>query len=109
MALANTLDLIYKLENVSADEGAPNLIQFGELIRSANAVWGYEQKIDVRIKPFAEGSWITEYIIQSTYLETWRIFCEARKAMIYASSYLFGTKYQRGIKLSIAGVVLKSV
>ena len=39
-------------------------MHFGELIRSANAILGYDQKIDIKIKPFRDGSWITDFIIQ---------------------------------------------
>jgi hypothetical protein len=73
--LSSKVGLIYMLENIDAEEGvdvfeiAPTIMYFGELIRSANSVLGYEQKIDVRIKPFAEGSWITEFILQSTYID----------------------------------------
>lgn len=74
-SLSSKVGLIYMLEDIDAEEGvdvfeiAPTIMYFGELIRSANTVLGYEQKIDVRIKPFAEGSWITEFILQSTYID----------------------------------------
>lgn len=61
--------IIYKLEGIIAEDGVdvfeitPILMHFGELIRSANNILGYEQKIDVKIKPFREGSWITDFII----------------------------------------------
>lgn len=64
----NTMEVIYKLEGVEAENGvdifeiAPILMQFGELIKSANDVLGYEQKIEVKVKPFKQGSWITEFI-----------------------------------------------
>ncbi len=64
--------LIYKLENINADDGvdifeiAPILMSFGELIRSANDVLGLDQKIDVRVRPFQTGSWITEFVFQSS-------------------------------------------
>lgn len=62
--------IIYKLNGINADDGvdvfeiAPVLMHFGELIRSANNVLGFEQKIDVKVKPFREGSWITDFVIQ---------------------------------------------
>ncbi|MBP9797570.1 hypothetical protein KBC70_00290 [Candidatus Woesebacteria bacterium] len=65
------IQLIYKLESISADDGvdvfeiAPILMSFGELIRSANEVLGYEKRIDVKVKPFREGSWITEFVLQN--------------------------------------------
>jgi|GEM_PF-1233426 len=73
--MATTVELIYKLENINAEDGvdvfeiAPILMQFGELIRYANTVLGFEQKIDVRIRPFKAGSWFTEFILQNTYIE----------------------------------------
>ncbi len=63
--------LIYKLGEINADDGvdifeiAPILMSFGELIRSANATLGFDEKIDIKVKPFKEGSWITEFILQS--------------------------------------------
>ncbi|MDD4332563.1 MAG: hypothetical protein PHT51_00420 [Patescibacteria group bacterium] len=62
--------IIYKLNGINADDGvdvfeiAPVLMHFGELIRSANNILGFEQKIDVKVKPFREGSWITDFVIQ---------------------------------------------
>ncbi|MDH7478693.1 MAG: hypothetical protein QHH02_01640 [Syntrophomonadaceae bacterium] len=70
--MGKRIELIYKLDNINADDGvdvfeiAPILMHFGELIRSANGILGYEQKIDVRVKPFTAGSWITEFILQGT-------------------------------------------
>lgn len=40
-------------------------MSFGELIRSANEVLGLDNKIDVKVKPFKEGSWVTDFILQS--------------------------------------------
>lgn len=66
------MQIIYKLNGIDADDGvdvfeiAPVLMHFGELIRSANKILGYEQKIDVKVKPFREGSWITDFVIQQT-------------------------------------------
>lgn len=74
--MASNTALIYKLENIDVEDGvdvfeiAPILMQFGELIRSANTVLGFEQKIDVRVRPFKEGSWITEFILQHTHIES---------------------------------------
>lgn len=71
----NKAQLIYSLDGINADDGvdlfeiAPVLMHFGELIRSANDVLGLEQEIDVNIKPFAEGSWITEFILYGTAIE----------------------------------------
>jgi hypothetical protein len=69
MLVPSKTDLIYKLDDVDANEGvdifdiAPILMSFGDLIRSANKVLGGEQEIEVKVKPFREGSWITEFII----------------------------------------------
>lgn len=74
--MSTKVDLIYQLDNINAEEGvdvfeiAPVLLHFGELIRSANSVLGYEQKIDVRVKPFSEGSWITEFVLQNTQINS---------------------------------------
>ena len=68
----NKIQLIYKLEGIDADDGvdifevAPILMAFGNLVKSANDVLEYDQKLDVRVKPFKEGSWITEFVFQST-------------------------------------------
>lgn len=67
----NKVQLIYKLNDINAEEGvdifeiAPVLMSFGELIRSANEVLGFDQKLDVKVKPFREGSWITEFVLQN--------------------------------------------
>ena len=63
--------LIYKLDGIDAETGvdvfeiSPILMSFGDLIRSANEVLGYDQKIDVKVKPFREGSWITDFVLHS--------------------------------------------
>jgi len=69
--VGNKVQLIYRLNDINAEEGidvfeiAPILMSFGELIRSANDVLGYNQKIDIKVKPFKEGSWITEFVLQN--------------------------------------------
>lgn len=66
------MQIIYKLNGIDPEDGvdvfeiAPVLMHFGELIRSANNILGYEQKIDIKVKPFREGSWITDFVIQQT-------------------------------------------
>ncbi len=71
----NTIRLIYKLDGIDADDGvdifevAPILMEFGNLVKAANAVLEYDQKLDVRVKPFKEGSWITEFVFQSTVVQ----------------------------------------
>jgi hypothetical protein len=62
--------VIYKLEGINAEDGvdifdiAPILMHFGELVKVSSAALGLEQKVDVKIKPFREGSWITDFILQ---------------------------------------------
>jgi hypothetical protein len=74
--MSKSVDLIYKLENVDASDGidvfeiAPILMHFGELVRSANDILSFEQKIDIKVKPFKEGSWITEFVLQNTYINS---------------------------------------
>lgn len=71
----NRTQIIYKLDGIAAEDGvdvfeiSPILMHFGELIRNANNVLGYEEKIDVKVKPFREGSWITDFIIQHSHTE----------------------------------------
>lgn len=69
------INLIYRLDNINSDDGvdifeiAPILMNFGELIRNANNVLGNHEIIDVRVKPFQEGSWITEFIFQAPLID----------------------------------------
>lgn len=68
--------VVYRLEGVDAEDGvdifeiAPILMQFGQLVKSANDVLGYDQKIDVRVRPFKEGSWITEFVFHNSVAQT---------------------------------------
>ncbi|KKQ44936.1 MAG: hypothetical protein US63_C0022G0007 [Candidatus Moranbacteria bacterium GW2011_GWC2_37_8] len=70
--MSEKIQVIYKLDKINPEDGvdifevAPILMSFGELIRSANDVLGYNQKINVRVKPFREGSWISEFILESS-------------------------------------------
>lgn len=67
---SNKLQVIYKLDGIDAEDGvdvfeiAPVLMHFGDLIRSANSVLGYEKKIDIKIKPVRAGSWIADFVLQ---------------------------------------------
>lgn len=69
MVVPSKTNLIYKLDDINANEGvdifqiAPVLMSFGDLIRSANKVLGGEQEIEVKVKPFQEGSWIAEFLL----------------------------------------------
>lgn len=68
------VQVIYKLDGINAEDGvdifeiAPVLMRFGELIKSSSEVLGFKQKVDVKIKPFREGSWITDFIFQNQHL-----------------------------------------
>ncbi len=70
------IELVYRLKNINADEGvdifeiAPILMDFGNLIKSASDVLGLEQKIEVKVKPFKDGSWITEFLIHTQQIRT---------------------------------------
>lgn len=70
------LQIVYKLDGIDADDGvdvfeiAPILMHFGDLVRSSNAILGYEQKIDVKIKPVRAGSWIADFVFQGTPIST---------------------------------------
>ncbi len=72
----NKTQIVYKLDGINADDGvdifeiAPVLMQFGELIKSANDVLGSDSKIDVKVRPFREGSWITDFVIHQSTVET---------------------------------------
>lgn len=73
---ASKTQIIYKLDGIDSEYGvdvfeiAPILMHFGELIKAGNEILGSEQKIDIRIKPFRQGSWITEFIIQNNITQT---------------------------------------
>jgi len=66
------LQVVYKLDGIDAEDGvdvfeiSPVLMHFGELVRSASAILGYEQKIDIKIKPVRAGSWIADFILHQT-------------------------------------------
>ena len=68
--------LVYKLDNIDAEDGvdifeiAPVLMKFGELVRSASSELGLGLEIDVRVRPFREGSWITEFVFHSDVVRT---------------------------------------
>lgn len=106
--MSSKVELIYKLENIDAEEGldvfeiAPVLMHFGELIRSANIVLGYEQKIDVRIKPSARGSWITEFVIIKSHFNSLLNYLKSDQGQsIMLILALLGVNVKEGI----AGVI----
>lgn len=67
--MATKTQIVYRLDNVNAEEGvdlfeiAPILTSFGDLIKESSNVLGLDQKIEVKVRPFKEGSWITELIV----------------------------------------------
>lgn len=69
--MPDKIQIVYKLDNIDPEDGvdvfeiAPILMSFGELIRSSNETLGYDQKIDIKVKPFKSGSWITEFVLQN--------------------------------------------
>jgi hypothetical protein len=77
--------IIYRLDGINAEDGvdvfeiAPVLMHFGELIRSANAVVGFDSKLDIKVKPFREGSWITDFIIQESQVGRLLDFLNSKK------------------------------
>lgn len=62
-------ELIYKLDGIDPEMGvdvyeiAPVLMQFGNLVRAAADELDMGVDIDVRVKPFAEGSWIAQFVL----------------------------------------------
>lgn len=70
------VEVIYRLDNINPEQGvdvfevSPVLMSFGELIRSASEALGYGKKIDIRVKPFKEGSWISQFIIEQTTVQS---------------------------------------
>lgn len=69
--MPDKIQIVYKLDNIDPEDGvdvfeiAPILMSFGELIRSSNETLGFDQKIDIKVKPFKSGSWITEFVLQN--------------------------------------------
>jgi hypothetical protein len=61
--------LIYRLDGIDAETGvdvseiAGVLVQFAQLVRAASDVLDMGLSVDVRVKPFREGSWITEFVL----------------------------------------------
>lgn len=109
--MPTAVDVIYKLDNIDAEEGidvfeiAPVLMHFGELIRAANTVLGYEQKIDIRVKPFKEGSWITQFVLQNTYVHNLISYFQGKEgAEILILLNLLGLRAKEGIA-GVAGVI----
>lgn len=108
------IQIIYRLEGVSADEGvdifeiAPVLMQFGELIKSANDILGYDQKIDVKVRPFKEGSWITEFVLNQSVIRDLLNHLstpEGRDLMLLLA--LLGLNAKEGI-VGVAGIIRKT-
>lgn len=64
------IEYVFKLDGVDSENGvdifeiAPILMSFGELIKISAEILGYDKKINVKVKPFREGSWITDFVFQ---------------------------------------------
>lgn len=110
----NKTQIVYKLDGINASDGvdifeiAPVLMQFGELIKSANDVLGSDSKIDVRVRPFREGSWITDFIIHQSTVETLLTHLRSsngQELMILLS--LLGLNVQTGVT-GVAAIVRKT-
>lgn len=62
-------ELVYKLEGIDPEIGvdvyeiAPVLMQFGNLVRAAADELDLGMEMDVRVKPFKEGSWIAQFVL----------------------------------------------
>ena len=106
--------IVYKLDGINAEDGvdifeiAPILMQFGELIKSANDVLGYDQKIDVRVRPFREGSWITDFILHQSTVKTLLTHLKSPNGedLMLLLSFL-GLNVQNGIT-GVAGIIRKT-
>jgi hypothetical protein len=67
--------LVYKLDGIDADAGvdvaeiAGVLVQFAQLVRAGNAELDLGLAVDVRVKPFRDGSWITEFVLHGTTMQ----------------------------------------
>lgn len=63
-------EVVYRLGGVDPDEGVdvyklvPFLTRFDELVKEAVRESGYEGELHVRIRPFREGSFITEFLVE---------------------------------------------
>lgn len=109
--MSQKTEIIYKLDNIDADDGvdifeiAPILMSFGELIKSSSDTLGFEQKIDVKVKPFKEGSWITEFIIhQETIRNLFNLAKDPNAQAVGLILAMLGLSAKDGIK-GVVGVV----
>jgi hypothetical protein len=102
------IDLIYKLENINAEDGvdifeiAPILTSFGNLIRSANDVLGSEQEIEVKVKPFKEGSWIAQFLIYGK--DVGNVLIDPRTVGVVAYLDWLGLTPEKAVN-GVAGIV----
>ncbi len=106
------VEIIYKLDGVNAEDGvdvfeiAPVLMNFGELVRSANSTLGYEQKIDVRVKPFEKGSWVTQFIFDQSTVKSLLTYLgsdEGKNLMTVLG--LLGISNVKSIVTGVSGIV----
>lgn len=103
--------IVYKLDNINADDGvdifeiAPILMSFGELIKSASDTLGFEQKIDVKVRPFREGSWITDFVIhQETLTNLFNLAKDPNAQAVGLILSLLGLSARDGVK-GVVGIV----
>jgi hypothetical protein len=107
-------EIIYRLEGINAEDGvdifeiAPVLMQFGELIKNANEILGYDQKIDVKVRPFKEGSWITEFILHRSVVRDLieKLSSNDGKDILLLLSFL-GLNVKEGI-VGVAGIIRRT-
>lgn len=62
-------EVVYRLEGVDPDEGVdvyelvPYLNKFDDLVRETIRQTGYSGEVSVKVRPFKEGSFVTEFVI----------------------------------------------
>lgn len=68
-------EVVYRLEGVDPDEGVnvydlvPYLEEFDDLVRETIKQAGYSGDVSVKIRPFKEGSFITEFVINGRFID----------------------------------------
>lgn len=67
--LTERREVVYKFEGIDPEEGidvyelSPFLHKFADLVRETSKELGNDRPIEVRIKPFKQGSFITEFVV----------------------------------------------
>ena len=83
-------EIEYKLEGIDFNEGIdvyqliPYLVEFGDLIKETVRELGYEEEVSVRVRPFKQGSFITEFVV--TYGNDLTNLFSSREATALASA-----------------------